>query len=300
MSPIKILLPFIWIVMLTFNVSAQKIYFFENKVIDKSIPRTSESYSSRFVRLSKSAIKTTEDKFHIGMIWQPISSDEIVGCNVWLIGKFNIVTHEFDTIHYDKTSNILELTANSDAVYFLETENELLRFDEFELKRYEFGTKNLTKLRISKSYNITNLSVSMDDQHLAFIDYQDNLSTLYILNIASGNINKVETAFQPNEELGDVEGSFGLNWNNNQLQYCKISNELAALFTYNPISKSKKTETVEFGSLEEFKYAYRLGTTTFALNGNDVQKNETGTWESVYKVAYKYDYLGKTLKVIDE
>lgn len=286
--------------MLNSNISAQKIFFFENKVIEKSIPRTGDSYSSRFIRLSNSEIKTTEDKFHIGMIWQPISSDEIIGCNVWLIGKFNIVTNELDTIHYDRTSNILELTANSDAVYFLQTENEMLRFDQFELKRYEFATRNLTNLRISKSYNITNLSVSKDDRHLAFIDYQDDLSTLYVLNLASGKIDKIESAFQPNEELGDVEGNLGLNWNNNQLQYCKISNELVEQFTYNPISKSKKTETMEFGSLEQFKCAYRLGTTTFALNGDDVQKNESGTWESVYKVEYKYDYLGKTLQVIDE
>ena len=296
----KILLAFLLIGLVNYNISGQEVFFFENKVIDKSIPRTGDSYLSRFIRVSNSEIKATEDKFHIGMIWQPISSDEIVSCNVWLIGKVNITTNELDTIHYDRTSNILELTANSDAVYFLETGNEMLRFDEFELKRYDFGTRSLTNLRISKSYNITNLSVSMNDRHLAFIDYKDNLSTLYVLNIASGKIDKVESAFQPNEELGDVHGNFGLNWNNNQLQYCKISNELAQLFTYDPISKSKKAEAVEFGSLDQFKYACRLGTTTFALNGDHVQKNETGTWESVYKVEYKYDYLGKTVQVIDE
>ena len=259
---------------------------------------TSDSYSARFVRLSNSEVKFFKDKFHIGMIWQPISSNEIIGCNVWLIGKLNLTTNELDTIYYNKISNILELTANSDAVYFIEAENEILRFDEFELKRYEVRTQKFTNIGISKFYNITNLSVSKDDKYLAFIDYQNNLSTLYVLNIASGKIDKIETANQLNDELGDVEGNFGLNWNNNQLQYCKVSNGLAELFRYDLISKSKKKEPVEFRNLDEFKFANRFGTTTFVLNGDEVQKNVTGEWESIYKVEYKFDYLGKTVYAI--
>ena len=53
------------LIFFTKGIIAQDLFIYENKVIDKAVPRTSKSYSSRFIHLSNSDVKIYEDIYRI-------------------------------------------------------------------------------------------------------------------------------------------------------------------------------------------------------------------------------------------
>ena len=289
----KFHLLFFSLIFFTKGIIAQDLFIYENKVIDKAVPRTSKSYSSRFIHLSNSDVKIYEDIYRIGMKWQPISRNEVIGCNVWLIGRIDLMTNHLDTIHYDRYSNILELSANPNTVIFLETSNEMLRFEDYKLVKYDLRTRIKSQVLIKGTYAITNLSLSVDGKYLAFIDVKNSIPSMCILDLASSKIKIIE-----NGNVGGLEGNFGMNWNGNIFQYCIRTKEGIKQRRYDPTLGELTTEQIDFKAVEDFKYGIRTGTNNYVINGDKIQRLENETWVTIYASEYKYDFLGNQICII--
>ncbi|MFY0652390.1 MAG: hypothetical protein JXQ96_10170 [Cyclobacteriaceae bacterium] len=277
------------------HLTAQNLFFYENKVIDKAIPLSSDSYMPRFVHLSNTGIKYYEDKFHFSMRWQPISLNEIVGGNVWLVGRLNLLTNKLDTIHYDKQSNIIDITANPEFVIYLETIDEMQRFDDFELVKWNLINKTKSKIPIDRDYNIVNLQISPDSKNLAFIDAQDNIFNIYmcILDLTSLRVRRIEKG-----NLGGWGETIGMNWNGDNLQYCIRTEKGLEQHRYNLVSGKIVVEEVDISTFNRYWFAARYGTSTYVMHDTKIERFQNGAWSTVYETEYKYDNLGNWLYLI--
>ena len=122
-----------FILILGTNIYSQSIFTYESKVIDFRVPRDSKCYEERFLKIKLQDTIRIKDKYNLGLSWNPINQDEIVGCNVNYVGKYNLYSGKLDTIYKSISSSILELSSNESDVYIVTAPFENLRFENYQL-----------------------------------------------------------------------------------------------------------------------------------------------------------------------
>ncbi len=282
----------------------QSVFFFESKVIDFKVPRSSDSYERRFVRINNQDTLIRKNEYPTSLYWQPINNKEIVGCNVWTCGKLNVETNQFDTLYHNKQRNIVELTCNDSYCYLVTTTNEMERFDNFELIRISLSNSEIEKVAISEKFNILNLYAS--NKYLAFIDYEyfeetDNEKfDLTVYNLNSKETKVIDSAFlRSNEWFGRFDDRAVMHWENEStLYYFKKEKE-------KPNGNICKLDLKSMEVSKEFEIPYdRIK--SFSLYNNDIiiitggkviRVERTGKQETIYQVGYKFDYLDQQFYV---
>jgi len=284
---------------------SQSIFFYESKVIDFNVPRSSDSYERRFVRISNKDTVIRKNEFPAALYWQPINDNELVGCNVWTCGKLNIVTNHFDTLYHNKQKNIVELSCNDNYCYLVITNNEMERFDNSELIRISLSSSEIEKVDISGKYNILNLYAS--NNNLAFVDYEyfeenDNEKFIFtIYNLETKESTKVDSALLRNNEwFGRFDDGATVYWENEStLYYFKKEKDNSNGYIFKLDLKNMKV-TREFELPFDGLKSFALYENGFVIiNGGKIIKvDRSGNQRIVYRVGYKYDYIDQEFYII--
>ena len=285
---------------LLFNLTSfgQSLFFNEYKVIDFKVPRSSDSYESRIIRINDQDTLIVKLDAPIGLCWNPVNENEIVGCNVWTCGKLNLVTNEFDTLYHPSNLEIMELSCNENSCYILTTSFEMERFDDYKLFKINVAANEIEELQLTRPFKILNLYSS--NRYLSFIDYNYNeendfvLASLIIYDIVNNDFVEIDQANSKNKEwFGGVDDRSIMCWNSdNELYYFKkeTNKTKGTIFKYNIKTKLKT---------REFELPYER-IQSFALKGDRIiieHDNELlfidkmGNEDSIYKVGYKFDYI---------
>ncbi len=292
--------PILIIALMIFNISVfgQSLFFNEFKVIDFKIPRSSDSYESRIVRIDSQDTLISKVDNPIGLLWNPINKNEIVGCNAWTCGKWNLITNKFDTLFSSGQSVILELTCNESSCFVLTTPFEMERFDDYNLYEIDLKTEKIVEVKLKEHFGVLDLYAS--NKYLSFIDYKYNEETdfvsarLIIYNLENEQFTVIDKAISTqNEWFGGVDDYSVMCWKNDyDLYYFKkeSDNSKGTIFKYDINSKTRT---------REFEIPYER-INSFALKDNgiiivnddnvifmDKQSNE----KIIYQVGYKYDYI---------
>ncbi|HPB57871.1 MAG TPA: hypothetical protein PLL49_05115 [Bacteroidales bacterium] len=292
--------PILTIVLMIFNITVfgQSLFFNEEKMIDFRVPRSSESYESRIVRIDSQDTLVRKVNYPIKFRWNPINKNEIVGCDVWTCGKWNLITNQYDTLFSSSESFILELSANETFCFILTTTNEMERFDNYNLYKIDLKTKKIEEIKLKEHYGIINLYAS--NKYLAFVDYQydektDNVSTqLIIYNIENEQLTIVDKAFLDQDEwLGRIDDYSVMNWeNDNELYYFKQESgkSKGTILKYDVNSKTI-TKEFEFPYERMHSFALKEDGIIIEKDGKllfvDKQNNE----KIIYQVGYKFDFI---------
>lgn len=294
------------IILNSFCLLGQSVFFFESKVIDFKVPRNSESYESRFIRITQNDTVIRKNEFSISLHWQPVNEKEIIGCNGWTCGKLNIITGEFDTLYHNRNQWIVEFTFNDNYCYLVSTPNEHERFEKAEILKVNLKNSKIEHIRTLEKYKIKSLYCS--NNYLTFLDYEydetenwsKSILTLYNLN--TNEVIKIDSA-----DSRDNEGFYGVDdrsvmcWKTeSELYYFKKEkgNSNGSIFKFNVENFDKK---------KEFYLPYdRMK--SFALYGNDllilkkgklILLDKHGNERILYQVEYKYDFIYKQFYVIE-
>ncbi|MFC0878995.1 hypothetical protein ACE01N_20540, partial [Saccharicrinis sp. FJH2] len=243
--------PILTIALMIFNISifGQSLFFNEFKVINFNVPRSSDSYESRIIRISNDTL-ITKDTYPIGLYWNPINDNEIIGCNAWTIGKWNIQSDLYDTLYHNDKLVIVELTCNDNSCFAITTPGEQDRFYDYNILKINIENKRIEKFDFNDDYNIINLYAS--NRFLSFIDYDYNeetdliLTKLIIYDLIKNQFREIDRANSDNNEwFGGIEERSVMCWkNDNELYYFKKESDKSngSIFKYDIKSKLRTRE----------------------------------------------------------
>lgn len=276
----------------------QSLFFNEYKVIDFKVPRSSKSYESRIIRINEQDTLMAKLDPPIGLYWNPINENEIVGCNTWICGKLNLIRNEFDTLFNPENLEIMELSCNDNSCYVLTTSFEMERFDDYKLFNINVATNEIEEIQLTRPFKILNLYSS--NKYLSFIDYNYDevndfvLARLIIYDILNKDFVEIDHANSKNKEwFGGVNDHSVMCWKSDtELFYFKkeTTKTKGTIFKYNIESKLKT---------REFELPYeRVKSFTVKGNGIIIEHDDKlifldnkGNENTIYEVGYKFDYI---------